>query len=303
MNALQLIARTRVLIDADSSVGSGPFDDGQILGFVDNSLKSLWAHQVDVCPNFYLETATTTELGMTFTAVAVDQYRARLPRHVYQIVRVDAEGSSSYNGRLPHLGFQASAQQYMPNARSSMPCGWFVGMNNTLYVQGGGSANAAYRIWFVRRQPELLVLTASEGSTTSFVAAIGDEVAGSLRSNADWYVGSRFEITSASGALPEGEEVIVTDYAPSSAYPDMTFTIEEISAAIDEGDTLAMVPIIDEASHELVCYLSALRAMDRTGNDRVKAMLGGTAKDLWEKWIALARRTQLQDEATILHEV
>lgn len=302
MNIRELIDTTRLLIGADESVGSGAFGDEDLVKFVDHSLNLLWAHQVDVCPNFYLETATTTELGMTFTQVATGQYRARLPRYIYQVVRIDAESTTDYNGRLPHLGFQASGETRPFRASVTAPCGWFVAANNTVYFQGVDRAPGTYRVWYVRRQPGMVMLTAVSGSTTAFTATIGtSETLGNLKANADWYIGSRFEITSAGNAIPQGEEAFVTDYSVGASYPTATFTVETLSAAIGVGDTLAMIPMLDEASHELVCYLAAIRAMDRLGNDRWKAILSTTASDLWEKWIALARRTQLQEEATMLY--
>ncbi|MDH5508618.1 MAG: hypothetical protein OEZ02_15455 [Anaerolineae bacterium] len=81
---------------------------------------------------------------------------------------------------------------------------------------------------------QLAVSTATGGSTTTVV----DSKLGGVNLDDDYNDGTVFIVSSADGLAPQGEFARISDYAGSSG----TFTVEALSAAVENGDSYAYAP-------------------------------------------------------------
>ncbi len=303
MNALDLIAYTRSILDASQGQsGSGPWSDSDLLSYLSAAQRQLWAVQVDTNPWPYLLTATLADLGLTFTTVTPGLIRAKMPRYVFRIEMLMALITDGLEP-VPVVGLQSLQNTVSDRYASNETPSWFVGHGGDLYFTASAVDTSCYLAFYSMRPPDLVVFTASaDGTTTTTLATKAEsETLGALRSDSQAYSGTTMEVVSADESLPEGELLRVSASAVTS-YPTIRLTHDALSAAVEEGDTIAMVPLIDESFHELLCYMAALRALDQEGNLRDKDTLAQTTKDLYQRWLSINRRGQGQDEARMSYE-
>ena len=294
MNVSQLITRTRDLLDAGASVGSGPASDADILRAVNDALQWLYGHQIRMDPMALLQVSTLVGLGITeSTEIATGLRKITLPEYVARIIRIE---DSSYRS----LDFTGELDDHGGRGRNVDPGDGYSGMDipfqaicgngNDILFRGTTSVSTSLSIWYAHRPPRIAKFTATGGSTSTVELQVNQEGAlGELIWRPSYYVGGYVEVTSANNAAPQGDIRRINAYERNSSWPDATMTVDdEFTGTIEEGDTIEMIPQIDPLFHELPCYLAASRMVDRLGNPVQKELLRAHASDLFEQWRSLS---------------
>lgn len=304
MNTSQIIRRTRDILNAGASVGSGPWSDDDLLRFADLATGWLISEEMRRSPLAFARVATMSDLGVEAEEVYSGISRMVLPDFVARVIRLEFENFTSvpFIGSLDDFGTTTRGQ-----ARECPPFQALMGQNNVVWFRGLSATSALdLRLWYAHRPAPLARFLATEGTTTTIVAdvsAVGettgrvedDAALGRLDWIADRYVDAIFEVTSANGALPIGEIRRATT-CTLGTYPDITFGFDEaFSDAIEEGDTIDMIPQVDPLHHELICYDAAIRALELLGTTGRMEAIVKTRRELANVW---TYQTSTRQDAT-----
>lgn len=293
MNTSQIIRRTRELLNADASVGSGPWSDDELLNYANLATGWLISDEMRRAPLAFARVATMSDLEVEAEEVYNGIARMVLPDFVARIIRLEFEDFSA----VPFIGtLEDFGSTTRNHNRDGAPFQALVGQGNVVWFRGLSNPTALdLRLWYAHRPAQLSRFVASEGTTTTIVADVSasgattgrvanDAALGRLDWVADRYIDALFEVTYANGALPIGEIRRATS-CTLGTHPDMTIGFSEaFSDAIEEGDTIDMIPQVDPLHHELICYDAAIRALEKLGTSaRMEALLK-TRGELMRVW-------------------
>lgn len=292
MNTAELVQYTRDLLNASEDLD--PWTEAELLRYLNQSLKYLYARKIESDPASLAEYGTFSGLGMSFTAIDGGLWEGRVPDFVVAKLKVEKVNG----GYATEVGVQDIQNYHVESAYGSPTIA-----TNACWIEGGNRRillneepdTTAWRLWYVRRPPDLVRLYAYGGTTTTITANVTAAHALGTQSKIEgYYVGAFVEITSAGSAPPEGERSRITGYTKGT-YPTFTFTLDTtLSAATTSNDVVDMIPAIDELHHELLCYMAASRALDKEGNSAQKAAISDTAKDLYAQFLTSGETRQLQ---------
>jgi hypothetical protein len=310
MNTFELIRTTRRLMDCGRSEGSGPASDADILANLNDSLRWLHARQISIAPMAYARVETLDALGVTATQLADKIVSLTLPDHVVRVIYLETENYEKVQAVHNPKDYRGGVVRSLDNS-ISVAQNWMVGADNDIILRGPSATSwGAWRLWYVRRPPDLSRFKASGGSVSAITVDTSEEGAedggvewdqplGTLQWRAGYYVGSRVQVAYANDALPQGEIRRVTGYTLGT-FPDASLTVSvNFSDEIQDGDTIEMIPQLDEMYHELICYQAAARMADRLGNSQVKQQIVTTAAELYKEWQNVASQRQAQDPPII----
>lgn len=300
MNALEMIAHTRLILDSKELQGSGSWTDANLLAYLSLAQRQLWAIEVEINPWRYLRTATGADLELAFATVSPGLIRAPMPRTVFRIEQLLWSGHEGLC-KIPVTQFEDIARYIYPRKQRDEQTGWFVGYQGEIYLTSPSVTLADLLFFYVQRPADLVVFTAVGGSTTETYATGGQEDLGTLRFDTSAYVGTKLQVVSANTAAPEFEIVTVSAFELAT-YPDVIFTHSAATEPVQAGDRVASISALDESFHEVVCYLAALRALGQEANLAALSAIAPMSQGLLEKWAAISRRGQGQTEAKMLYE-
>lgn len=292
MNTSQIIRRVRELVDATESVGSGPWSDDELLRYANLATGWMISDEMKRSPLAYARVSTLASLGVTTEQVYTGIAKFILPDFVARVIRMEFSDFSA----VPFIGSLEDFGVATRGPRDAAPFQALIGQENVVWLRGiNNVANVDLRIWYAHRPAPLARFQATGGSTTTIVADTsveGETTArvadadplGRMEWVANRYIDALFEVTAAAEALPVGEVRRATASA-RSAYPSITLTFgTAFSAAVEDGDTIDMIPQLDPLYHELICYDAAIRALERVSDVGSLEVLMKTRGELARGW-------------------
>ncbi len=304
MNVSELIARTRLILDADGSVGSGPWSDEQVLAHLNGGRDWLDAKQLWQNPLAFLQVALLATLGATKTLIGTKMWKVSLPQYVATPILLERNGEPIYVATGLHDYFSASGY-FTENWISDTGVQWMPGNANDLIFRGQEPDLNTFRLSYAHRPADLIRFVATDGDVETISVAArppeeGEDALGTPVWRDSHYVGAWLEVTSANSAAPQHEVRRVSAYARLNAYPDAQFTLEsEFTEPVDEGDIVESIPQMDPLYHELICYYAAVRALERSGEDVAKSSILTTRQELHAEWERTTALRQFQSAGKV----
>lgn len=301
MNLTELLQYLRIdLLDADVATSWGDTDQEQenaLLRYLNRAKDFMVLRKAKSDPTFYTDVRGFAELGLEWStvggwsAVTFPEYALKirkielvLPNSEEASVAVEYKHISESDGSVLFGGLR------LPFLRSTT---WTL-LGSRRIGFSGDSRNSEFRLFFIRRQPNMLRFAVTDGTTTTFdVDVSAAPQRGKWEGRADYYVGGRVQVVSAADVAPQEEIRDVTAFSVQGAYPAFRFTIgEAFSAPIAAGHVLEIIPPFEDEYHELLAFLAAQRAMGRESEVANQIAVSETMKQLWNQFLSSSENKQ-----------